>query len=101
EDSLAEQAEQIAALLQHATAIVVGPGLGRSTWSRQLLQQVLQAGSGRTDQQPVLVMDADALNLLAESRGNIRRRDHWILTPHPGEAARLLGCDAATVQSDR
>jgi hydroxyethylthiazole kinase-like uncharacterized protein yjeF len=45
-----------------------------------------------------LVVDADALNLLAAQP---RKRACWILTPHPGEAARLLGSDAAAVQSDR
>jgi len=44
------------------------------------------------------VVDADALNLLAQDP---MRRDDWILTPHPGEAARLLGSTAAKVQDDR
>lgn len=43
-------------------------------------------------------MDADALNLLAESP---RHGDNWILTPHPGEAARLLSCEATDIASDR
>jgi NAD(P)H-hydrate epimerase len=46
-----------------------------------------------------LVVDADALNLLAESE--VRARDDWILTPHPGEAARLLGGTTQDVQNDR
>jgi NAD(P)H-hydrate epimerase len=45
-----------------------------------------------------LVIDADALNLLAAAP---RRNEHWVLTPHPGEAARLLGTTTAAVQSDR
>jgi NAD(P)H-hydrate epimerase len=55
------------------------------------------AGSGKP-----MVLDADGLNLLAAGRaiaGN--RRDNWILTPHPGEASRLLGCSTAEVQADR
>ncbi len=44
------------------------------------------------------MIDADALNLLAQSP---RANAHWILTPHPGEAARLLGKTAAEVQRDR
>ncbi|MGI2326246.1 ADP-dependent NAD(P)H-hydrate dehydratase, partial [Methylococcus sp. S1B] len=44
------------------------------------------------------VIDADALNLLAKLP---RRCEHWILTPHPGEAARLLGVAVAVVQRDR
>jgi NAD(P)H-hydrate epimerase len=45
-----------------------------------------------------LVVDADALNLLAEAA---HKHGRWILTPHPGEAGRLLGTDTATVQRDR
>jgi NAD(P)H-hydrate epimerase len=43
-------------------------------------------------------MDADALNLLAHKPAH---RDDWVLTPHPGEAARLLGCSTAEIQADR
>jgi len=71
--------------------IAVGPGMGRSPWARELLGRVL-------DQSRPLVVDADALNLLAQDP---MRRDDWILTPHPGEAARLLGSAAAKVQDDR
>ncbi|MCB1732704.1 MAG: NAD(P)H-hydrate dehydratase, partial [Halieaceae bacterium] len=74
---------------------VVGPGLGQSSWSEQLLQAA--AASGRP-----MVLDADGLNLLAAGRVIAqRRRDNWVLTPHPGEAARLLGCSTAEVQADR
>ena len=78
-------------LLRKATVIALGPGLGHDDWARALWDRVLNA------QQP-LILDADALNLLAEAP---RRRDDWILTPHPGEAARLLGCSTADVQADR
>jgi NAD(P)H-hydrate epimerase len=84
-------AEDLAPLLERATVLAVGPGLGRSDWSRALLEAALGASL------PV-VLDADGLNLLAERPG---RRDDWILTPHPGEAGRLLGCTAAAVQADR
>jgi len=78
-------------LLGLADGVVAGPGLGRSDWSRALWQRILA-----TDLP--LVVDADALNLLAESPC---RRSPWILTPHPGEAARLLGKPAAEIQLDR
>ena len=81
----------LAPLAGRADVLAVGPGLGRSDWSRALFEAVLEHPKA-------LVLDADALNLLA---GSPRRRDDWILTPHPGEVARLLGCDAATVQADR
>lgn len=83
--------DQLAPLLDRATIVAVGPGLGRDSWARGLLDAVLAAGRP-------LVVDADALNLLAE-RG-VRRAD-WILTPHPGEAGRLLGCPTSDVQRDR
>lgn len=82
-------------LLEKAGAIAVGPGLGQSPWSEQLLQRV-------TETTLPLVVDADGLNLLAQ--GGVvdpPLRNNWILTPHPGEAARLLHCDTATIQADR
>jgi NAD(P)H-hydrate epimerase len=86
-----------AAALEHALpnagVIAIGPGLGRDTWARGLWQRV-QGIEGI----PVVV-DADALNLLAESPGKLP--PEWILTPHPGEAGRLLGSDARAVQADR
>ena len=68
-----------------------GPGLGRSDWARSLWQASLAAGLP-------LGIDADGLNELAQAR---EKREHWILTPHPGEAGRLLGTDARSVQADR
>jgi hydroxyethylthiazole kinase-like uncharacterized protein yjeF len=83
------------ALLDKPDAIAVGPGLGNSPWSEQLLQRV-------TEKDVPLVVDADALNLLAEGRVvENPRRNNWILTPHPGEASRLLQCSSADIQSDR
>lgn len=78
--------------LRAASVIAIGPGLGRSEWARRLWSQVMEI------QAPV-VADADALNLLAESPAKLPA--NWILTPHPGEAGRLLGVDTAAVQADR
>ncbi|MEW6354457.1 MAG: NAD(P)H-hydrate dehydratase, partial [Pseudomonadota bacterium] len=86
-----ESAAQLAPLLHEASVIAVGPGLGCGAWASELLTAVLEM---RTP----LVIDADALNLVALDP---RKRDDWVLTPHPGEAARLLGCSAADVQADR
>lgn len=86
-------------LLERASVIVLGPGLGRSPWSEQLFERVwrhLQASNIPA------VVDADALNLLSD--GSIIGAAHyprWVLTPHPGEAARLLGVTSAEVQRDR
>lgn len=91
--------QELEPLLKKPTVIVIGPGLGRSAWAEQLLQKVVQ----QTDisGQPLL-LDADALNILSEGRVVPKpRRDNWVLTPHPGEAARLLGCDNAELQADR
>lgn len=86
-----EQPAQLAGLLQRATVIAIGPGLGQSEWSLLLLAKVLET-------QLPLVVDADALNLLAQEPA---RNDRWVLTPHPGEAARLLDCTSAEIQQDR
>ncbi|MCY4427083.1 MAG: NAD(P)H-hydrate dehydratase [Halieaceae bacterium] len=82
-------------MLEAASVVVAGPGLGQSPWSEQLLHAAVASGKP-------LVVDADALNLLAQGRvAPNTRRDNWILSPHPGEAARLLGSDVASVQLDR
>lgn len=78
--------------VDRANVIAIGPGLGRTEWARRALDTVLSA-------KKPLVVDADALNLVAEAR--TRGRDNWILTPHPGEAGRLLGIKTDDVQTDR
>lgn len=89
-------ADDLAPVLAQADVVAVGPGLGTSAWGQAVLQAVLAAPPPPGG----LVVDADALNLLAVAQVPLHR-DDWILTPHPGEAARLLGCDTATVQADR
>lgn len=87
--------QELEPLLARPNVLVVGPGLGSSPWSEQMLQQAL-----KTDLP--LVLDADALNLLAQGKLSLPAKPrNVILTPHPGEAARLLGCNTAQVQSDR
>ncbi len=78
-------------VLADKTAVVVGPGLGQSEWGVQMLSGVLASGLPG-------VIDADALNLLAQGP---RRTGQMILTPHPGEASRLLNTDIDAVQSQR
>jgi ADP-dependent NAD(P)H-hydrate dehydratase / NAD(P)H-hydrate epimerase len=87
--------QELEPLLTRPDILVVGPGLGRSPWSEQMLQQAVKSGLP-------MVLDADALNLLAEGRvipSDVR--GNWILTPHPAEAARLLGVTTAEIQADR
>lgn len=87
--------QELEPLLEAPSVLVVGPGLGRSPWAEQMLQQALAT-------KLPMVLDADALNLLASGRfGSDFSTRRWVLTPHPGEAARLLGCDNAQVQADR
>jgi len=86
--------KELRALLEGKDVIVVGPGLGQDIWARQLLEQVLATDAP-------LVVDADALNLLVTMGSSQEQRNNWIMTPHPGEAARLLQCSVADVQADR
>ncbi|MGN6235955.1 NAD(P)H-hydrate dehydratase [Dyella sp.] len=84
--------QAIAPLIERADVLAVGPGLGQGAWGHALWLTAL-------DSDRPLVLDADGLNLLAREP---RRFDRvTVLTPHPGEAARLLGVDIATVQADR
>ena len=92
-------------LISRVSTIVIGPGLGRDDWARGLMQKALSA---QISQAIPLILDADALHLLAEKReqgaatkGTGIKRDNWILTPHPGEAAVLLNSSISEVQSDR
>jgi NAD(P)H-hydrate epimerase len=79
------------AAAQRATVIALGPGLGTGKWSEMLFHATL-------DLARPMVVDADGLNLLARAPA---RREDWVLTPHAGEAARLLGVSAGEIQSDR
>ncbi len=86
-----EDRKSLHPLTAKASVLAIGPGLGQEPWSIALLDEALQTSLP-------LIMDADALNLLAESP---MRSDRWVLTPHPGEAARLLHCSNADIQADR
>ena len=84
--------------LDHLTALAIGPGLGDLPDAAEYLDWALELDLP-------LVLDADALNLLAAFsalKDKLKQRvAEKILTPHPAEAARLLGCTTADVQSDR
>jgi NAD(P)H-hydrate epimerase len=84
-------ADDLPRLLEKADVVAFGPGLGRSDWAASLVALLKQ------DERPS-VWDADALNWLAESPEFC---GHRIITPHPGEAGRLLGCTTSEVQADR
>ncbi|MGY6630327.1 MAG: NAD(P)H-hydrate dehydratase [Wenzhouxiangella sp.] len=86
-----EHLSTLNALIERADVLALGPGLGQSQWSWTLWKRAVEAGKP-------LVVDADALNLLAS---RVERPQGWVLTPHPGEAARLLASTVDEVQADR
>lgn len=77
--------------LDWADIVAIGPGLGQSDWAKNALKDVKLS-------KKIMVWDADALNLLAIEPD---KRQNRVLTPHPGEAARLLGISVAEVEADR
>ncbi|MGI6734561.1 MAG: NAD(P)H-hydrate dehydratase [Anaerovoracaceae bacterium] len=85
--------------LEEHQALVIGPGLGDELSNVPLIESVLKSNC------PVIVLDADGLNLLARNDGLKEAAKsaagRLIITPHPGEAARLLGCSAAEINADR
>jgi NAD(P)H-hydrate epimerase len=86
-----ENGEALKSLSAKASVIVIGPGLGQDDWAQEMLAMAVARNLP-------LVADADALNLLAQID---LPRQHWVLTPHPGEAARLLGQTTKGVCKDR
>ncbi|HEX5337806.1 MAG TPA: NAD(P)H-hydrate dehydratase, partial [Gallionella sp.] len=88
----------VALALPGVDVLAIGCGLGRDMTAQKLLYDALRSKAA-------LVLDADALNILAQ-RPDLRglligREAACVLTPHPGEAARLLGCEVEEVQADR
>jgi hydroxyethylthiazole kinase-like uncharacterized protein yjeF len=78
-------------LLENVDVVAFGPGLGQSDWARELYEVVAKS-------ELPAVWDADALNLLAATPDSAEKR---IITPHPGEAATLLGGNTVEIQADR
>lgn len=90
-----EAPEALAPLLNQATNLVIGPGLGRAEWGRQMLDQALTSSLPK-------VLDADALNHIAQQYPDgLALGEQSVITPHPAEAGRLLGRSTAEVQADR
>lgn len=83
--------------LQDGSVLALGPGLGRHTATGEFVRLLLESSASPT------VIDADGLYALASSGQSFIGKPHsgWVLTPHPGEAARLLRCDTAEVEADR
>jgi NAD(P)H-hydrate epimerase len=86
-----EGMDDLVPLIQRASVIALGPGLGRDEWAERIF--VAATGSGLP-----MVLDADGLFWLSRHPS---RRDNRIITPHPGEAGRLLGVSGGEIQRDR
>lgn len=89
-----DSADALDDVLQRASVVVLGPGLGRSRWSREIFARAISVSQPK-------VVDADGLNLISEDPDAFAKQTPWVLTPHPGEAARLLRRTVAEVQADR
>ncbi len=89
-----DTAADLASALAKASVVALGPGLGQQSWGRDLWHAIVPRNA------LPLVLDADGLNLLAASPCDFTGRA-VVLTPHPGEAARLLGVDTVKIQADR
>lgn len=95
-DQVDEYADQVFGLEKSADVVAIGPGLGQSQAVRDMVSQQVLAG------EKPLVLDADALNVLTPIPDQLReRKQPVVLTPHPGEFARLLGTTVAQVQANR
>ncbi len=86
-----QQSDDLDKLLERATVIAIGPGLGTREWGERWFSLVCESSLP-------LVVDADGLNILAKQPCH---RDNWVLTPHPGEAARLMLCSVADIEQNR
>ena len=81
-------------LAGNSDAIVIGPGLGVNAQTRELVEAALDLPCTK-------VIDADGLSVLGPNSRLLAQASHTIITPHPGEAGRLLGTNAAAVEDDR
>ncbi len=97
EDVLTQQGEEaLRSALQKASSVLIGCGLGKSAASHRLVRVVLE------DSSVPVVLDADGINIVSENIDILKTaRVPLILTPHPGEMARLLKTEAAEVQKNR
>ena len=86
-----ESPDELTHLIHHADVIAIGPGLGHTEWAKQMFMAAIKS-------ELPLVIDADALTLLAEVRQTSK---DWVITPHPGEASKLLSSDSKTIQMNR
>jgi ADP-dependent NAD(P)H-hydrate dehydratase / NAD(P)H-hydrate epimerase len=91
---LVDDPAELAQAIAQAQVCAIGPGLGQSAWAQSCFEMA------RARDRPT-VFDADALNLLADEHNPRPLHPDTILTPHPGEAARLLRSTPSQIQADR
>lgn len=89
----ANSTRELREIIKGKTVIAIGCGLGKSAWSKKMFGFFMKTNLPK-------IIDADALNLLSVSK-NKYDLQNAILTPHPGEAARLLGCNVEWIQKNR
>lgn len=82
-------------LLTKAKVLLIGPGLGQDKWAQQIFALAIKHVIHRNIP---CIIDADALTLLSKTE---QYYQNWVLTPHPGEAAKLLHCTIAQIEEDR
>ena len=86
-----ESPRELLPYLERANVIAIGPGLGTDSWGGALFNACLATEHDK-------IIDADGLNWLSQLSIS---RDNWVLTPHAGEAGRLLGVTAHAIEMDR
>jgi NAD(P)H-hydrate epimerase len=96
--------KELEAALNWCNCIVIGPGLGQDDWAHQQFSSLL---THLKHHPKPLVIDADGLNLLAamtddaDTQNTLDQLPALVLTPHPGEASRLLNCNITKIENDR
>ncbi len=97
-DSL--ELDDLHSVISAADGVLLGPGMGQSVGARRLVCEMLLGDS--TNSNHSLVLDADCLNILAKQGNRWHKRfTRAVVTPHPGEMARLTGMSVSDVQNDR
>ncbi len=91
---------ELVEFLAQIDVVCFGMGLGRDGWAESIFHWVLHALKQQSHVHTV-ILDADALWFLAQQQHETKLQQHWIATPHSGEAARLLNCTVQEIEQDR
>lgn len=101
-EDLLDLEEVLQDIMPRMNSVAIGMGLGRGEWGQQVWQAALPYLLD-AETLPAVLVDADALYHLKETKNSVYKRNnsHWYCTPHAGEAARLLGCEVEDIEADR